>query len=121
MSKSVHLFCRYFFVFLLPLIVSVLGVVGCHYGRSLGHSLVHERSFVFIDGLKITWKADELSKWLDSYSSLDRLCIVQPEMNCGALGRTTKLTELTAVTTTTGVCWALRKMDGGLWSWYGCT
>ncbi len=75
---------------------------------------LRKRFVVSVDGLKITWRADELSRWLDSYSSLDRLCLVQLEMNCGAPGRTTELTGLTAVNTSTGVCRALREMDGGL-------
>lgn len=37
---------------------------------------LHKRFIVSVDGLQIMWKAGELSKWLNSYSSLDRLCLV---------------------------------------------
>ncbi|KAI0365170.1 hypothetical protein BV20DRAFT_909139, partial [Pilatotrama ljubarskyi] len=69
----------------------------------------------FVIGLrdgKIIWNGVALSAWLNAYSKLDRLCLIQAEMNCGAPGRTTELTGMPRTNTKTGMLRALRIIDG---------
>ncbi|KAI0775642.1 hypothetical protein BD413DRAFT_436072, partial [Trametes elegans] len=69
----------------------------------------------FVVGLcdgKIMWNAIALSAWLNAYSRLDLLCLIQAEMNCGAPGRTTELTGMPCTNTKTGMLRALRIIDG---------
>lgn len=73
---------------------------------------LYKRFVMYVRDGKPVWNAVAMSEWLNAFTRLNLLCLVQAEMNCGAPGRTTELTAMPTSNTSGGMLRALRIIDG---------